>query len=365
MQNHKPNILIISSRADFGGGPEHIFQLVYHLQNEFNFFIACPNDYPYYKLYTELVGQDKVFEIPHRKISFSSILNLSSFIKKNKIKLIHSHGKGAGIYSRLLFLLTRKLIVHTFHGVHVEQYAKPAKAFYLFLERFLSGLTTRFISVSNSESEKIIKNKITNTNKITVIPNGVNIQQNIKHNFSEDINILFITRDDPQKNNIAAVKITKLISENTKIKNVKLNVIGCELESISAAAETEGISDLVKLHGTKTELNDYFANADFYINTSLAEGLSLSILEAMAQGLPVIASRVTGNVDIVKDNINGFLFELDKPEEVIDKIVECKLNQKLYQKISSNNINLIKEYFSVQIMAEKTKKVYTEILNNE
>ena len=124
-----------------------------------------------------------------------------------------------------------------------------------------------------------------------------------------------------------------------------------------------GVGHLINLHGAKTELTDSFNKANFSINTSLAEAISLSILEAMAHGLPVIASRVTGNVDIVKDNINGFLFELDKPEEVIERIIDCKLNQKIYQNISLNNINLIKENFSIQLMAERTKKVYAEVLN--
>jgi len=110
----KQDILIITSRADFGGGPEHIFQLINQLINGYNFFIACPKDFPYYERYSQLVGEDNIFEIPHRKINVFSILKLSSFIGKNKIDLIHSHGKGAGIYSRLLFFLTGKPIVGHF-----------------------------------------------------------------------------------------------------------------------------------------------------------------------------------------------------------------------------------------------------------
>lgn len=358
---NKNNILIITVRADFGGGPEHIFQLVNQLKNDFNFFFACPKDYPYFELYTKLVGSKNIFTIPHREIRVESLLYLSSFIRKNKIKLIHSHGKGAGIYSRSLFFLSRIPVVHTFHGIHIEQYSSVAKVFYLILERFFSLLTRKFISVSNSEKEKILNNKIVDENKIALIPNGVNIPKNIKSDFSEELNILFITRDDPQKNNDAAVKIAKLISSDARIMKTTLNIIGSGLESLAASDGT----GLIKIHEPQTNLSDYFSDADFYINTSLAEGLSLSILEAMAHGLPIIASRVTGNVDIVKDNVNGFLFDLDKPNEVVAKVVECKLNKNLYQNISTNNINLIKGNYSVQLMAEKTKNVYREVLNDK
>jgi len=184
IESKNQNILIITSRADFGGCPEHVFQLINQLKNDFNFFVACPNDYPYYKLYSKLLGTNNIFEIPHRKVNLTLILKLYEFIKKKEIRLIHSHGKGAGIYSRLLFFLTSSPIVHTFHGVHIEKYSKIARVLYLTLEKFFSLFTLKFISVSNSEKDKILKYRIAKASKVVVIPNGVNIPTKTKTNLS-------------------------------------------------------------------------------------------------------------------------------------------------------------------------------------
>jgi len=116
---HKIKILHISSRADFGGGPEHLFQLLKSAKNKMDVFAACPNDFPYYEKYRELLGKDKIIIIPHRKFSPSVFVKLISFITGNGINIVHSHGKGAGIYSRLLYLFTNIKVVHTFHGLHI------------------------------------------------------------------------------------------------------------------------------------------------------------------------------------------------------------------------------------------------------
>jgi len=89
-------VLIISSRADYGGGPEHIYKLISLLHEEVIFYVACPIDIPYWHRYSELLTVNNLFEIPHRKFSIKYLLALRTFTKNNKIDIIHSHGKGAG-----------------------------------------------------------------------------------------------------------------------------------------------------------------------------------------------------------------------------------------------------------------------------
>ena len=81
------NILHVSVRADFGGGPEHLYQQVLgQVKNHsVNACIACPNDYPYYKRYSDAVGESKVVIIPHRKFNFLRLFKLIQFVYFNKI----------------------------------------------------------------------------------------------------------------------------------------------------------------------------------------------------------------------------------------------------------------------------------------
>ena len=105
-RNRKNKILLISVRADFGGGPEHIYRLVQKLKDEIEIYIACPNDYPYWNRYERLVNAERMIRIPHRKFKLYAVSSLIFFLHKHQIDLIHSHGKGAGIYGRTLRLIS-------------------------------------------------------------------------------------------------------------------------------------------------------------------------------------------------------------------------------------------------------------------
>lgn len=101
------SIIYVTARADYGGGPEHVLTLVKGLRSRYRLFIACPKDRPYCDLYESLLEPGKMFEIPHRRFSIIKLLQLAFFIRSRGIGIVHSHGKGAGIYSRLLKIFFR------------------------------------------------------------------------------------------------------------------------------------------------------------------------------------------------------------------------------------------------------------------
>ncbi len=168
-------ILLITVRADFGGGPEHIYNLIKNLPEEIKFFIASPKDYPYWGKFSQILTNNLMIEIPHRKFSLNSLIHLIKFIRNENIDIIHSHGKGAGIYSRLLSLFTHKKCIHTFHGFHIDVYNNLQKRLYISLEKILSIFTTKIISVSKSEFEQLKKNNIAKRSKFVLIENGIKI----------------------------------------------------------------------------------------------------------------------------------------------------------------------------------------------
>ena len=118
------SILFISSRSDIGGGSKHLNDLLEYLHSnnsEYDIYVAAPLEEPFGPFYKKYSKQ--FIEIPKRGITITSILELLFFIRKYKIDIIHSHGRGAGMYSRPLKLLTLLLfyklqVIHTFHGIH-------------------------------------------------------------------------------------------------------------------------------------------------------------------------------------------------------------------------------------------------------
>ena len=130
-------ILMISSTGKVGGGPSHIFMLMKLLPENFELFLAMPkNNYSERNLHF-LKLEKNFISINERKVSLCDILKLYKFIKKNDIKIIHSHGKGAGLIGRILAILLNKKHIHTYHGIHLKCHNFLNRLCYIFMKIYL------------------------------------------------------------------------------------------------------------------------------------------------------------------------------------------------------------------------------------
>ena len=364
MSTVKTKILIITVRADHGGGPRHIYLLLRNLFQDFEFYIACPKEDPYYGIFSEIVQKERIFTIPHRKFTIKDYLKLKQIVKVLDINIIHSHGKGAGIYSRLLTRSTKIPSIHTFHGIHIGSYNHLSKSLYLRIERYLSRFTNKFITISDSEKNKIVSLRIVKKDNIVLIPNGVEITESKVNTdvFSkEKLNLVTITRFDYQKNSELIAEICTHIKSYGLLNKFQIQLIGDgpEFSKVKALAEQNGLSGSLKFIGFTPSPSEYLIDSFCYISTSRWEGLPLGVMEAMSLGVPVIATNVSGNCDLVEHLVNGFLFDLNKPEEAAKYIIQLADNKEQWKQFSENARAKIIKSYSEQIMAEKTKQLYS------
>ncbi|HSR18496.1 MAG TPA: glycosyltransferase [Ignavibacteriaceae bacterium] len=355
---------MITARADFGGGPQHLFLLVKYLKDQLNIFIACPSDFPYMERYKTLIGAENICIIPHRKFKIKSLFELKGFILRKNIKLIHSHGKGAGIYGRFLSLLTGCPAVHTFHGLHIDNYNLVPRVFNLTVERFLSLFTRKFVCVSKSEYNRVIAAKITSASKVAVINNGVEINQETvdeKLLDKEVKKILHVSRFDFAKNSLLLAAVIEALKE--KKKYFKFIIIGSgeEEQEFKNRIIKKNLESYVEMKGKAEGLQNYLRESFCLISTSRWEGLPLSVMEAMSCGVPVVAANVPGNNDLVEHNQTGFLFDIQKPDEAAGYISLLMENSDLWKKFSLSSVEKIKKNFTAAGMAKETENLYLEI----
>ncbi|HKI77416.1 MAG TPA: glycosyltransferase [Ignavibacteriaceae bacterium] len=366
MISDKKKILLITVRADHGGGPKHIFLLLKNLSKYFEFFMACPKDEPYFNIFAKIIGYDRIFEIPHRKFRISSFNKLKQLIREKDINIIHSHGKGGGIYGRFLSRSTGIQCIHTFHGIHIGEYNFVKKFLYLTLEKYLSHFTHKFISVSDSERDNVIALKITKDSKISLIPNGVEITDrklNADILSKDRLIITTITRFDFAKNSELIIPIFNQVKLMGMLNKFELQIIGegPSLIEVRNLAEENGLSGNLKFVGNINSPAEYLFNSFCYISTSRWEGLPLGVLEAMSIGLPVIATNVIGNYDLVEHLTNGFLFNIDRPEEAARYIIQLANNTKTWTKFSENARHKIMTNYPDRKMAKKTMELYLSL----
>lgn len=366
----KKKILMITARADFGGGPEHVYQLTKKLNDGYEFFIASPKEAPYWDYYCELVSPNNQFEIPKRKFRLTPIFRLSKLIIKNQINLIHSHGKGAGIYGRLLAFLTLRKSVHTFHGIHIDRYNSVQKKIYLMIERLLSKISSSVISSSNSESEKVLELKIVSKKKLEVIPNGVILpEMKIDKNnfFNNERKILTVTRFDYAKNTGFILDIIERVYNNNKLDDFKFVIVGNgegKLDLMNEANK-KGFKDKIDFAGFIEDVSGYYLDAFCYLSTSRWEGMPLAVLEAMSFGLPVVATDVTGNRDLVNPKINGYLYDLNSAEEAAQFIILISENFDEWKRFSKKSRYLVEKYYTTEIMSNAVSTVYEKLLEGK
>lgn len=358
---------MITVRADFGGGPEHIYRLIPHLQENYNIFIACPEDYPYREKFSELTGAGNLLIIPHRKFTVPALLELNNFIEEKQIALLHSHGKGAGIYSRLLKILTRRKTVHTFHGIHTGEYGKIQKFIYVLIEKFLTFFTDQFISVSAGEKETAVKTGIAPGNKISIILNGVVLNENFSpgDKVNDKFTVLHVSRFDYQKNSKDMVSIAEEIGAESDINSFKFIMTGDgkEKEDCEKLVQEKGLNEYFTFTGFVTNPNYYFDSADVFVSTSRWEGLPLTVLESMNRGTVPVISDVVGNNDIFENGKCGFLYKPGDVKSAAQLIIDLKNRKHNLQELRSNAYKLVEERYTSRVTALETEKIYKKLLN--
>lgn len=370
MINDRPcRVLLVTVRADYGGGPEHVWQLLKHGSDRISFYIACPKDQPYWERYN--YSATNFCELPHRRFTFGDLARLIRFIRQEKIQLIHTHGKGAGAYGRLACMATGIPCVHTPHGIHTGEYGIVKKWFYIHYENITSRWVKHICFVSSSEQKQAYNLRLWPHTNNTVIPSGVDeITENTRVAWRREIReklginkqqivVSMLTRFDYPKNMQEAYDIAKGAPE---IIFLWLGD-GEERNILEEKAKLEQVSNII-FTGFIDNPKRYLAASDIYLSTSRWEGMPLGVLEAMSVGLPVVATDVVGNKDAVSDEKTGLLYSLGKPEDAVTCIKDILKTKKGYEQMSRQAISRQRKYFSVQRMVADIFHVYQTVLKN-
>ena len=282
-----------------------------------------------------------------------ALWELYTILKKiNGIDVIHLHSSKAGFLGRIVSFLLGKSskTIYTPHAIsflRLDVNPKKRKIF-IWMEKFASLFGGKIVACSQSEKEAIEEQGIKN---VTFINNGIKpLQVEKKINTSDKIIIISVGRLSIQKN-------PKLFNDIALefIDNHNIQFIWCG----DGELKSKLTSPNIKCTGwiERKELENYLANADIYLSTSLWEGLPLSVLEAMSIGLPVVLSDCVGNRDLVEDN--GVLY--NNKIEAIKIINDFRENNKWFIFKGKKSKELFFKEFDLKNMSKKYYSLYRKI----
>jgi glycosyltransferase involved in cell wall biosynthesis len=293
--------------------------------------------------------------------------------------VIHTHGRlGALLLSALKLKIPFVYTLHdsspwsSFCKSSVEEFGR--KVAYSNLEMRTCKNADHIVVVSQVIKNELISRLKIDEKKISFIPSGVDtriFKRPAKEASEEDIRekycipgkyCIFVGQLLPRKGVDLLVKAFKNMEADVRCVIVGE---GPERTKLSKFINDLSLQDKVKLVGAVplADLVKLYASASFFVLPSLSEGLPLVILEATACGLPVIAFKVGGIPDVIKNGYNGFLAQPKDIDQIHDMIELLSDDEELRKKMANQAYKFTKENFSWDKTAEKHVKIYKNLLN--
>lgn len=282
-------------------------------------------------------------------------------ITGNHIDYIHCNTPVGGVIGRLLKKNVKKIIYEA-HGFHFYKGA-PLKNWLLYypVEKLLAKRTDAIITINKDDYEFANKHL---KSRIYYVPGvGIELEQwkdyrdireelGLKHS---DFVVLVVGRLEKNKNCGTVIEAVK------KVPGVKLILCGDGEDRSLFEEQAEEIKNRVIFLGNRTDMSDIYHMADCFVLASYREGLSRSIMEAMACALPCLVTNIRGNRDLIEKE---FLFEPNDVDGLAEKIERLSKSEELRNQMKVRNLDQIKAY-SFDKVVEELSAIYKEVYELE
>ncbi|HWC69496.1 MAG TPA: glycosyltransferase [Acidimicrobiales bacterium] len=298
----------------------------------------------------------------------ATLVRVLRLVRRRRVALIHSHGKGAGVYGRVAARLTGVPAVHTLHGIHFERYGPAARRAYLALERRLSSWTARVVNVSREQEREGLALGLFDARQSRVIVNGVDTMRLAATALTraEARAALKVPADACVVGTVARFDEVKrldlLLEAVARLPGVTAVLVGAGSESarLRALASARGLGGRVVFAGEVEDGARLLRAIDVYATASRKEGMPLAVLEAMALGLPVVASDIPAHREILGPASRGLAAEtVDGFTAILHRVLG---DGGLRAALGCENRRRARNEFDAREMLDAVEALYAEVL---
>ena len=298
---------------------------------------------------------------------------LRKIVEKEQFDLIYCHTPVGAMLARLAGISARKKgtkVIYMAHGFHFYSGA-PFLNWILYypVEKFLSRFTDGLITINQEDHRRAQK---FHAGKTILIP-GVGIdldkfqkkeptRQEIRNKLGipeRKIILMSVGELTKRKNHMAVIEALACLEEYDILYVVCGD--GPMKARLRARAEELGVRERVKLLGFRKDIAELHKMADIFVFPSLQEGLPVALMEAMASGLPIVASRIRGNEDLIQNNRGGYLVKAQDSKQLAEAISKMIKNPEQRDKMEKRNLEIIKHYGQDAVL-QKMKEFFDEIV---
>jgi len=395
--NKHIKVIHVITRMDMGGSAQNtLLTALHHDFQHYNVWLIKGStlESAMTKTETKLVEDQletakkqgiEIIDVPSlvRRISpindLRALVALFRLMRKIEPHIVHTHTSKAGILGRLTAWLARvPTIIHTPHGhVFYGHFGRSLSRIFLQVEKLLGIITHHQIALTPEEGKDYLNLGVAKSKNISVIHSGV------------DLNCFkrSTTKSNPKRNELGIppdslvvgyvgwlipIKgVTYLVDAMAEVLQRHPNSLlvlvgkgdekGEEEVKLSKQVENLGIVDNVRFLGWRPDVNEIMGCFDIFVLPSLNEGMGRVLVEAMANGLPIVASSVGGIPDLVKHGENGLLVP-PADEGSLERAISALLSDEARRKHMGETGKRICSPYSIEAMVEKIDDLYSRLL---
>jgi glycosyltransferase involved in cell wall biosynthesis len=299
---------------------------------------------------------------------------LKRLMKSENFDIVHCHSPMGGVLARLAAKSVGvPTVIYTAHGFHFYKGAPKINwLLYYPIEKLLSKYTDILITINQEDFNRA--NQF-NTSKVKYVP-GVGVD-------SKKINLLTIDRDQKRKelklpkDGLVILSVGELnknknheviIKGLAEVKDPNIFYIVCgkgdKEDYLKELVKSLNLTDRIKFLGFRNDVIEIYSVADIFAFPSYREGLSVSLMEAMAAGLPIVCSNIRGNVDLIEDGKGGYLINPSDVDGVANALTNLNNNLDLRCDFGLYNSRKVIEYSKENVIREMSE-IYSEVSVND
>lgn len=305
-------------------------------------------------------------------IDWRMTYRLSRFLRHENVDLIHAHQYTPFFYAVVARLLCRRPpILFTEHGRYHPDYPRRKR---IIANRLLLERRDRVVGVGEAVRQALIHNEGIRPERVEVIYNGIDVATfangSLDHAGTrrelglapDDFVLLLVARLDPLKDLTTAVcTVERLVKQHPRTRLLLVGE-GPERAMVETLIREKQLEEHVRLLGLRQDVAHLLAAADVFLLTSISEGIPVTVLEAMAAGVPVVSTSVGGLPEMIDDGRNGLLAPAKDDEALAEQVLRLIKDPDLRKRLAAAGKQDVFARFTESQMHAGYERMYLEML---
>jgi len=283
------------------------------------------------------------------------IPRLALFFRRQSANVVHTHESRPLVYAApAARLACVKRVIHTRHGRSSDSTPRQ-----IYLTNLAARCVDFYVSVSEDCTRLTLAEGLKWT-RLETIRNGIDIERFSFVGPTPGGPAVIVARLNPEKDIATLLQATALVAREDPNYRLKIIGDGPQRGDLEKLKDELGLRNVVAFLGMRDDIPTLMGTASVVVLSSVSEGISLTLLEAMARGLPVVATKVGGTPEIVSHGLTGLLVPPSAPRMMADALLELRRDPLRSRQMGVAGRKRVEEFFDIRRMVARYEEIYTE-----